>query len=328
LEVSSAKGAGAARELLELFEKMLLVRGAEERLSQLFADGEIPGFIHLSIGQEATAVGVAAALEDGDSLASNHRGHGHALAKGVDLDGFFLELLGRDGGLCGGRGGSMHVAEMAVGMLGANGIVGGGVPIALGSALAHQVKARKSVAVVFFGDGALAEGTVAESMNMAALWDLPLLFVCENNGWAEFSPTDLQLSTTPTRLAKAYGIATKEVDGNDVEAVAAAARSLVGAMRRKPGPRLLECRTTRVQGHFEGDPQKYRDATEIEALPAKDPIGRCAKRLRALKVAKRDIDAVAGRVDARIDAAVAKAKAADAPDFDAARADVYRAAAG
>src|SRR5271156_4463003 len=175
-----------AAELLRLYAEMRLIREVEQRLSVLFGDGEIPGFIHLSIGQEAVAVGIAAALQRHDTLASNHRGHGHALAKGLDVSRFFLEILGRSEGYCGGRGGSMHVADMSVGMLGANGIVGAGLSIALGSALAHRTLGRPAIAVAFFGDGALAEGLLHECLNLAAVWRLPLLFVCENNGWGEF----------------------------------------------------------------------------------------------------------------------------------------------
>jgi len=170
--------------LLDLYRQLLLIRRSEERLSTMFADGEVPGFIHLSIGQEAVSVGVMSALTAEDTIASTHRGHGHAIAKGLPLDGFFSELLARDEGLCRGRGGSMHVADMSVGMLGANGIVGAGLSIALGSALAHKRLGRHAVAVAFFGDGALAEGLLHECLNMAALWRLPLLFVCENNGWS------------------------------------------------------------------------------------------------------------------------------------------------
>src|SRR4051794_26289270 len=184
---------GDAEQILALYWRMLTVRRAEQRLSTLFADGEIPGFIHLSIGQEAVAVGVAAVLGPADTVASNHRGHGHALAKGMPLVPFFLEVMGKAEGICGGRGGAMPVADMGVGMLGANGIVGAGTSLALGSALAFQVRGEPHVAAVFFGDGAVAEGLVHECLNLAALWQLPLLFVCENNGWAEFSPTSRQL---------------------------------------------------------------------------------------------------------------------------------------
>jgi len=309
---------------LELYRRMLLVRRTESRLGQLFADGEIPGFIHLSIGQEATAVGVTAALEDGDTLSSTHRGHGHAIAKGVDLDGFFLELMGKQGGLCGGRGGSMHVAEMKVGMLGANGIVGAGTPIALGSALAHKVNGSRNVAVVFFGDGALAEGVLAESLNIARLKSLPCLFVCENNGWSEFSPAAEQFAAKVTALGEAYSIESLSVDGNDIEAVHAAAQRLVTGMRADRAPRILECRTKRVRGHFEGDPQKYRDREEIEKVGEDDPLSRAEARLRALGVSADRIAAVGAEIDSRIEAAVAKGRAAPQPDFASARSGVYR----
>lgn len=303
---------------------MVLVRRVESRLGQLFADGEIPGFIHLSIGQEATAVGVTAALKDGDTLSSTHRGHGHAIAKGVNLDGFFLELMGKAGGLCGGRGGSMHVAEMSVGMLGANGIVGAGIPIALGSALAHKVRQTTNVSAVFFGDGAMAEGVLMESLNIARLKNLPCLFVCENNGWSEFSPSAEQFAARITDLGQAFSIEGRSVDGNDVEAVYAAASGLVEAMRTDRGPRILECRTKRVRGHFEGDPQKYRDAKEIETIGRDDPLARSETRLRALGVAADRIAAVGAEIDARVDAAVAKGRAAPLPDFASARDGVYR----
>ncbi|MFP3941200.1 MAG: thiamine pyrophosphate-dependent enzyme [Thermoanaerobaculia bacterium] len=216
---------------------MLRIRRVEERLAGLFADGEVPGFIHLSIGQEAIAAGVASALDPADTIASTHRGHGHALAKGVALDAFFMEIMGRDTGVCRGRGGSMHVADMSVGMLGANGIVGAGIPLAVGSALAHQTRHTGGVAAAFFGDGALAEGVLHESLNLAALWKLPMLFVCENNGWSEFSPTARQFVANVRELAAAFGIESERVDGNDAAAVAQAAARQVTALREGAGPR-------------------------------------------------------------------------------------------
>ncbi len=256
---------------------MQLIREAETRLSQLFADGEIPGFIHLSVGQEAVAAGVVSALERNDTLASNHRGHGHAIAKGIDLDRFFLEIMGKAEGICQGRGGSMHVADMSVGMLGANGIVAAGLPIAVGSALAHRVNRTKNIAAVFFGDGALAEGVLHESFNLATIWKLPVLFVCENNGWSEFSPTSRQFAADAIRLAGAFGISGKSVEGDNVLEVATAARELVGQIRVDGSPGLLECRTHRVRGHFEGDPQKYRDAKDLGIAQDSDPISRLTR---------------------------------------------------
>lgn len=318
-----AKGGDAASaadrdvELLELYRRMLIVRRAEERLSQMFADGEVPGFIHLSIGQEAVPVGVCAALRLEDTLASNHRGHGHALAKGLDLERFFLEVMGRAEGVCGGRGGSMHIADMGVGMLGANGIVGAGLPIAAGSALAHQVRRTGGVAVAFLGDGAMAEGTLHETLNLAALWHLPMLFVCEDNGWGEFSPTSRQFTGDLIALAGAFGIDAATVDGNDVAAVARAASKVVAAAR-DGCPQVLRCVTNRVHGHYEGDPQRYRDPADLEALPNHDPLRRCAAKLGADDVAK-----VTAEVEDRIAAAVAAARAGTEPDIARARADVY-----
>ena len=307
-------------KLRGLYEMMLLIRQTELRLSRLFADGEVPGFIHLSIGQEAVPAGVGAALDPTDTVASTHRGHGHALAKGMPLDRFFLEIMGREEGICGGRGGSMHVADLSIGMLGANGIVGAGIPIALGSALAHQVRGGREIAVVFFGDGAIAEGVLHESLNMAALWKLPLFIVCENNGWAEFSPTSRQVVARLADLAGAFGIPYTEVDGNDVEAVATAAATIVTRVRGG-GPHVLECRTTRVRGHFEGDPQKYRDP--IELAGPDDALARARKRLTELGTREDDIAALEAAVEDRIERAVSAARAGTAPDFARAAQGVY-----
>ena len=313
----------SAAEVLRLYADMRLIREVEQRLSVLFGDGEIPGFIHLSIGQEAVAVGIAAALKPHDTLASNHRGHGHALAKGLDVSRFFLEIMGRSEGYGGGRGGSMHVADMSVGMLGANGIVGAGLPIAVGSALAHQLRKTGGIACVFFGDGALAEGALHESFNLAALWQLPILLICENNGWSEFSPASRQLATEPSKLAETFKIPAERVDGNDVIAVRAAAIAAVERIRAGSGPVLIECATTRVRGHFEGDPQKYRDAGEFEDIGRKDPIKRAEQELRAIGVADADIAAADDAARRRVDDAVAKARAGTAPAPAAALADVY-----
>ena len=309
---------------LGLLRTMRLIREAELRLAQLFADGEIPGFIHLSVGQEGVAAGVCAALTTGDTLASNHRGHGHALAKGLDLDRFFLEIMGKAEGMCKGRGGSMHVADAAVGMLGANGIVAAGLPISLGSALAHQVRKSGHVAVAFFGDGALAEGVMHETMNLAAIWRLPLLLVCENNGWSEFTPTARQLAADPCALATSHKIAAHTVDGNDAFAVFAAARDLVAAIRAGGGPRFLECKTVRVRGHFEGDPQKYRDQV---ADDANDPIGRLESALADRGIPASELAAAAREATARVDAAVARGRQGTEPPMAAAIANVYGAAA-
>lgn len=309
--------------LEDLYCGMLRIRQAEERLQKLFADGAVPGFLHLSIGQEAVPVGVCAALGPRDTVSSNHRGHGHALARGVAPEGFFAEVLGRATGVCKGRGGSMHVADLSIGMLGANGIVGAGVPISTGSALALKARGEGGVAVVFFGDGALAEGVIHECLNLSALWRLPVLFVCENNGWSEFSPTERQLATSLAKLSASFGVRYEEVDGNDVVAVAERAEALVATMRDEPAPAVLECRTTRVRGHFEGDRQDYRDAEEISGLGEKDPLRRARERLIAEGAAESWFETASAEIDAELERAAAAALAAPEPPVSDVAADVY-----
>lgn len=306
-----------------LYRTMKTIRIVETALSKLFADGEVPGFIHLSIGQEAVAAGVCAALRAGDTVATTHRGHGHVLARGIDLDAFFMEIMGKAGGICAGRGGSMHVADMRLGIIGANGIVGAGIPIALGSALAHATKGGDAVAVAFFGDGAMAEGVLHESLNMAALWRLPLLLVCENNGWSEFSPTSRQFVAKLELLAGAFSVSHQRVDGNDVDAVAAGARAAVAHLRGGQGPMILECITQRVRGHYEGDPQKYRAADELGALDAADPIGRARLALEAAGVEAQEFDAMDHQIEAQVAQAIGRARAEPEPVFDDALGGVY-----
>ena len=319
---------GDPKNLADLYRQMLVIRRAEERLQKLFANGEIPGFLHLSIGQEAVAAGVSSALRPTDTVASTHRGHGHALAKGVALPGFFAEIMGRASGVCGGRGGSMHVADLSIGMLGANGIVAAGIPIATGSALALKIKDVGDVAVVYFGDGALAEGVVHECLNVSALWSLPVLFVCENNGWSEFSPIERQLATDLGRLATAFGIEHADIDGNDVLTVSAQAKSLVESMRDRPGPRVLECRTTRLRGHFEGDRQDYRDPAEVSAQAERDPLVRARETLARAGYHQSWFEEQLATVDEQIDAAVEAARAAPEPSAGQLLADVYTPTAG
>ena len=311
-----------------LFEEMLSIRRVEETLQKLFSDGHVPGFLHLSIGQEAVPVGVSSCLRDSDTVSSNHRGHGHTLAKGVDLEGFFAEILGRATGLCRGRGGSMHVADLSKGMLGANGIVGAGIPITAGSALALKLKGQGDIAAVYFGDGAMAEGVMHECMNIAALWKLPMLFVCENNGWSEFSPTSRQMATTLDKLATAFGIEYAAVDGNVVGDVADAAGRLIKSMRASPHPAVLECATTRVRGHFEGDKQDYRDPGELDGLAERDPLRLARDTLLKAKVPEEWFIEIAQAVDARIDAAQRAAMDAPLPTASDITADVYTPAEG
>ena len=316
----NANGAFDGAALLCLHEQLLLVRRSEERLQAMFADGEVPGFIHLSIGQEAVSVGVMSALGRADTIASTHRGHGHAIAKGMALDGFSAELLARDNGVCRGRGGSMHVADMSIGMLGANGIVGAGPPIALGSALAHKLRATGQIAVAFFGDGSLAEGVLHETMNIASLWQLPMLFVCEANGWSEFSPVNRQIAFDLAAWCASYGLGYGKVDGNDVLAVADEAAEMAARVRAGGGPALLECTTSRVRGHYEGDAQRYRPADEEHG---RDPLAVSAAYLAQAGVAESEVAAVVAGVEARVEAAVAAARTGAPAAFAAARGDVY-----
>ncbi len=209
-------------DLLEMHRRMLVIRGFEERVAALYRDGEVPGFVHLSIGQEASAVGACWPLGPADVITSTHRGHGHCLAKGLDPLGMFAELMGKDAGTNRGRGGSMHIADPTIGIFGANGIVGAGLPIAAGAATAAQLRRDGSVAVAFFGDGAVAHGTFHEAVNLAAVWRLPVIFFCENNGYAEFSPASTQHAAPLERRAAGYGVDYVAVDGNDVVATAAA----------------------------------------------------------------------------------------------------------
>ena len=316
------RGANRA-EPAELYRTVRLIRRTEERLKDLFAAGEVPGFIHLSIGQEAISAGVMSALTPQDTIASTHRGHGHAIAKGLSLPGFFAELLGKEDGLCRGRGGSMHVADMSVGMLGANGIVAAGLSIAMGSALAHKTLKREAIAAVFFGDGALAEGVVHETFNLAKLWRLPLLFVCENNGWGEFLPTSKQISFKLADLAAAYGLPHDDVDGNNVFAVAESAHRAVGRIRAGEGPRILECRTTRVRGHYEGDAQKYRAPDEIKALAERDAVQLAALALTKQGSSEAELSAINDEVERTLDTAVEKARTGAEAAFETARREVY-----
>lgn len=316
---------GTRDGLTALYRVVRTIRCVETSLIKLFADGEVPGFIHLSIGQEAVAAGICAALDDRDTLATTHRGHGHVLARGLDLELFYKEVTGKAGGVCGGRGGSMHVADMDLGILGANGIVGAGIPIALGSALAHQVRDTQGVAVAFFGDGAMAEGVLHETLNMASLWKLPLLLVCENNGWSEFSPTSRQFVARLEDLAGAFKLQYRHVDGNDAVSVAEVARDVVQRIRAGEGPAIIECSTQRVRGHYEGDAQKYRDQDELANLSSVDPLNRLEARMRENGFTAEEIESIATEVEAQVEAAILAARADVEPSFEAALRDVYTA---
>jgi acetoin:2,6-dichlorophenolindophenol oxidoreductase subunit alpha len=252
---------------------MWRIRAFEERVGQLVRANEIPGLVHLSTGQEAVAVGVCSQLRDDDAVYSGHRAHGHALAKGAPMGPLMAELMGRDTGVCRGLGGSMHLVYAARGFLGATGVVGGNVPLALGSALAARLAGSDAVAVVFFGDGAVQGGIFVESVNLATLWQLPVILVCENNGFAEFTPRSAH--TTVERVSDVvapYPLERETVDGNDVLAVRETFGRFLAGARTGGGPALLECLTHRLGGHYEGDPQRYREQIGDEEWRALDPI--------------------------------------------------------
>jgi pyruvate dehydrogenase E1 component alpha subunit len=259
---------------------MWRIRVFEERVGALARANEVHGLIHLSIGQEGVAAGVCGALRDDDAVYSNHRAHGHALAKGVPPAKLLAELMGREGGLCRGLGGSMHIVDVEHGLLGATGVVGGNVPLAVGSALAARHAGSDAVAVVFFGDGAVQSGVFVESVNLATLWRLPVLLVCENNGFAEFTPRSVHTTVERvTDVVAPYGIARETVDGNDALAVREAFARFLAAARAGEGPALLECLTHRLRGHYEGDPQRYRQALADDEWQRLDPILRLQRQL-------------------------------------------------
>lgn len=246
-----------------MYQKMLEIRYFEDRVHQLFAKGILPGFVHLYAGEEAVAAGVCAHLNDEDTITSTHRGHGHCIAKGCDLKGMMAEIYGKSAGLCKGKGGSMHIADFDKGMLGANGIVGGGFPLACGAALTAKYKKTKNVSVCFFGDGANNQGTFHEGINLAAIWKLPVIFVAENNGYGEATPFSYASSCESIAdRAAAYGIPGVRVDGKDAAAVFQAAGRAIERAKNGEGPTLIECMTYRNYGHFEGDAQRYKTNDE------------------------------------------------------------------
>ena len=262
-----------AEGALRLLGTMWLIRLFEERVGQLKRADEVFGLIHLSVGQEGVAAAVCAQLRDDDAVYSGHRAHGHALAKGAPLDRVMAELMGRSDGLCRGLGGSMHLVDVEHGFMGATGVVGGNIPIALGSALAARLQGSDAVAVVFFGDGAVQAGHFNETVNLATLWGLPLIMICENNGFAEFTPRSAHTNVERVSdVVAPYEVERETVDGNDVLAVWKAFGKFLKAARKGNGPFLLECLTHRLRGHYEGDPGKYREAIAAEDWQKKDPI--------------------------------------------------------
>jgi pyruvate dehydrogenase E1 component alpha subunit len=311
--------------LLAMYARMSLIRAFEETTMRQFADGQIPGFVHLYAGEEAVAVGVCTHLTDADFITSTHRGHGHCIAKGVDVAGMAAELMGRETGLCKGKGGSMHVADVEKGMLGANGIVGGGIPLACGAALTAKVHNSGAVAICFFGDGASNQGTFHESLNLAAIWNLPVVFVCENNGYAEATPFTYHCSTTDVATrAQGYTIPGVVVDGLDVLAVFEVVGEAIARARRGDGPSLIEAKTYRFYGHEEGDAATYRTEEEVAAHRARDPITALGAHMVRNGVAtEADLERIRAEAQETVDAAYAAGAAAPWPDPSETLTDVY-----
>jgi 2-oxoisovalerate dehydrogenase E1 component len=292
-----------------MYRRMRLIRRFEQTASVLYRQSQIPGFLHLSIGQEATAVGACWPLEDRDVITSTHRGHGHCIAKGLDITSMFAELMGKATGTNGGLGGSMHIADPRKGIFGANGIVAAGLPIAAGAATAAQIRDNGGVVVAFFGDGAVGQGMFHEAVNLAAVWNLPVVFLCENNHYAEFSPATDQHRASFADRARGYGIGYAHVDGNDVIEVAETMTDVVAELRNGGGPVLLEAETYRWHGHYEGDPESYREEAEVEEAKLRDPLLVLAARMDPSEVA-----AIDAEVEVEIEKAVAEASAAPDPD--------------
>ena len=312
--------------LLEAYREMRTIREFEERLHKEFATGQIPGFVHLYAGEEVSAVAVCQQLGDGDYISSTHRGHGHSIAKGCDVKAMMKEIYGREDGLCGGKGGSMHIADLDKGMLGANGIVGGGPPLACGAALTAKVRGTDRVSVSFFGDGGFNQGTTLESMNFASVYQLPVLFVLEDNGYAESTASAWSIGGhDPLARAAGFGIKGARVDGHDYFTVYRAAEEAVAAIRAGEGPRFIAIEFTRYYGHFEGDAMTYRPLGEVsDERTYLDCLKFFRARVTSGEILSNDeLDAIDNEVGPLIDAAVDEAKAASMPSIDKLTTDVY-----
>ena len=311
------------RRSTELYRTMVRIRAFEEAALAAHKDGEIPGPLHVSIGQEGVAAGVCINLRKDDRLTSNHRGHGHAIAKGAGPTRMMLELYGREGGYCGGKGGSMHIADFSVGMLGANGVVSGGIPIAVGAAQGLKMLKSSALAVCMFGDGAINRGPFLEGLNWAALYKLPVLFVCEDNGVAAFTAT-ASVTAGPGVIARAeaLGVPGLSVDGNDVIAVDDATAKLVAEIRAGAGPQILHAKTYRWTGHTSTDAAAWRDPQDVEAGKAKCPIARLEKLLSDRGVEASGIALIAKQAQSEMDEARAASKSAPWPKPETAYADV------
>ena len=312
-------------DLKRAYRSMFTIRTFEERVDKEFALGNIPGFAHVYLGQEASGVGVCFDLTNDDYIGSTHRGHGHCIAKGCDVHGMMLEIMGKQGGLCGGKGGSMHIADMTKGMLGANAIVGGSPPIAVGAALTQKLKKTGRVAVAFSGDGASNQGTTFEALNMAVVLGVPAIFIFENNGYGEHTASSYAVGAPSiAERARSFGMPAEVVDGSDFFAVHQAMGRALERGRAGEGPYALEVVCSRFLGHFIGDPQAYRLPEDLAQARGKDPIPRFRKGVtEAALLDDADLDAIEAEVLAEVEDAVAKAMAAPRPDISTLETDVY-----
>lgn len=299
-----------------IYSTMARIRAFEFRALKLFEENKLRGSVHLYIGEEAVASTVCSRLTNDDYITSTHRGHGHCIAKGARLDLAMAELMGKATGYCKGRSGSMHIADFTQGNLGANAIVGGGIPIAVGAALSAKMQKQDRVAVSFFGDGASNEGTFHESLNLAGVWKLPIIFVCENNGYGISVPTWQSTSVENiSERAKGYNMPGETVDGNDVEAIDAAFERALRRAKAGEGPSLIECKTYRWMGHWTGDPQTYRTREEVETWKQKDPMKRWRERLLSEGLyAEAELDAMLKAADEEVEAATQFALNSPNPD--------------
>ena len=312
-------------DLKRAYRSMFTIRAFEERVDKEFALGNIPGFAHVYLGQEASGVGVCFDLSDEDQIGSTHRGHGHCIAKGCDVQGMMLEIMGKAGGLCGGKGGSMHIADMSKGMLGANAIVGGSPPIAVGAALTQKLLKTGKVAVAFSGDGASNQGTTFEALNMAVVLGVPAIFAFENNGYGEHTAASYAVGAPSiAERAKSFGMPAEVVDGSDFFAVHEAMGRALERGRAGEGPYALEIVCSRFLGHFVGDPQAYRLPEELAKARANDPLVRFRTKVtEASLLDDADLNAIDAEVLAEIEAAVVMAIAAPRPDLSTLETDVY-----
>jgi pyruvate dehydrogenase E1 component alpha subunit len=317
-------------KLIEMYRQMLRIRHFEEKVYELYGQNLVPGTIHLYVGQEAVAVGVCANLRKEDYITSTHRGHGHCIAKGADLRRIMAEILGKKTGYCKGKGGSMHIADFSIGMLGATAVVGAGIPIAVGAGLSIRLRGTDQVVVCFFGEGASNQGTFHEGINMAAIWSLPVIFVCENNLYAMGTRQSMvmKLENIADRAA-AYGIPGVTVDGNDVLAVYKAAHEAVNRARRGEGPTLIECKTYRHKGHSRFDPATYRPKEEVEEWLKRDPVPRLRTKLLEMGLlTEQEAEKIEQEAVSAVEEAVKFAMESPYPEPEEALENVYALEAG